>query len=111
MVRESLRRAPPGTLPDDTNAVGGYWTRNNDPEIDIVGADREPIAKRVTAVGSIKWLAEQPFDRRDLHRLVVHRAKLPGADEDTPLIAVARAGIEAEGVTAVGPQELLDAWR
>lgn len=48
VVREALRRLPDGPLPAGTGAVGGYWTRNNDPEIDIVGADREPIAKKIT---------------------------------------------------------------
>jgi hypothetical protein len=35
--------------------VGGYWTRSNKPEIDVVIADRRPIAKHIHAVGSITW--------------------------------------------------------
>ncbi|MEK8144497.1 hypothetical protein NKH18_30315 [Streptomyces sp. M10(2022)] len=82
--------------------MGGYWTRTNDPEIDIVAADRGPIAKRITAVGSIKWLENRSFDGRDLARLIVHRSQLPGADEDTPLLVVSRSGVDA---AVAGPRE------
>ena len=111
VVREALFRVREGGLPDGTGAVGGYWTRTNDPEIDIVAADRAPIAQRITAVGSVKWLENRPFDARDLARLLVHRSQLPGADEDTPLYAVARAGVTVDGVHAVGPEELITAWQ
>jgi hypothetical protein len=110
LVRQSLLRLPPGTVPSGTEAVGGYWTRTNDPEIDLVGADRAPIAKKVTMTGSIKWLENKPFDGRDLARLVVHRSRLPGADDATPLLAVSRTGTTASGVTVLGPGELLAAW-
>jgi hypothetical protein len=51
VVREGLRRLREDRLPGGTGAVGGYWTRTNDPEIDLVGADREPVAHRITFVG------------------------------------------------------------
>lgn len=111
VVRESLFRLRSGGLPDGSVVVGGYWTRTNDPEIDIVAADRGPVARRITAVGSIKWLERKRFDARDLSRLLVHRSQLPGADESTPLIAVARAGVAVDGVQAVLPDQLVDAWR
>ncbi len=112
VVREALRRLPDGRLPADTAVVGGYWTRTNDPEIDLVGADREPVARRVTFVGSIKWLERRPFDGHDLGRLLTHRDRLPGADGTTPLLAVARAGV-ATGLDVpwVGPEDLLAAYR
>ncbi|MDA0632967.1 AAA family ATPase [Nonomuraea sp. MCN248] len=109
VIRESLRRM--ADLPEETGAVGGYWTRNNDPEIDLVGADREPVAKRVTLLGSIKWLENRPFDHHDLSELIVHRSKMPGADAGTPLYAVSRAGCAVDGIRHVTPDELLDAWR
>jgi AAA+ ATPase superfamily predicted ATPase len=111
VVRESLFRLRDGGLPDDTAAIGGYWTRTNDPEIDIVAADRGPVAKRITAVGSIKWLDRKLFDAHDLSRLIVHRSQLPGADETTPLIVVPRAGVAVDGVRAVSPEQLVSAWR
>ncbi len=110
VVRQSLLRLPPGILPDDTEAVGGYWTRTNDPEIDLVGADRAPIAKKITMTGSVKWLDNKPFDARDLARLVIHRSQLPGADDTTPLLAVSRTGATSTGATVLTPDDLLAAW-
>ena len=110
VVRQSLLRLPPGILPDDTEAVGGYWTRTNDPEIDLVGADRAPIAKKITMTGSVKWLDNKPFDANDLARLVIHRSQLPGADDTTPLLAVSRTGATSTGATVLTPDDLLAAW-
>jgi hypothetical protein len=111
VIREALIRLPAGALPEGTNAIGGYWTRTNDPEIDLVGADRAPVAQRVTMVGSVKWLESKPFDARDHARLIVHRSQVPGADESTPLIAVARAGCSVADLTALSPEDLLQAWQ
>jgi hypothetical protein len=46
--------------------VGGYRTRSNSPEIDVVIADRRPVAKHIHAVGSVKWKANAAFDAHDL---------------------------------------------
>ena len=51
--------------------MGGYWTRTNDVEVDLVGADRGPVAGRIDFVGSIKWHEDRPFDDRDLAELIV----------------------------------------
>ncbi|MBB1254513.1 AAA family ATPase [Streptomyces sp. OF3] len=110
VLRDALWRLADDHLPDGTDVIGGYWTRTNDPEIDIVGGDRAPIAKKITVVGSIKWLENKPFDHRDLSRLVVHRSQLPGADDTTPLLAVARSGCIADGITHLGPSDLIKAW-
>jgi hypothetical protein len=110
VIRESLLRLPDGTLPEGTDAVGGYWTRSNDPEIDLVGADRALIAKKITLVGSIKWLENKPFDGHDLTQLIIHRNQLPGADDTTPLLAVTRSGAATSGISVLGPDELLAAW-
>lgn len=48
---------------------------------------------------------------RDLARLVAHRSRLPGADESTPLLAVTRHGTTTPGFLALGPDDLLRAWR
>ncbi|MFG2778170.1 ATP-binding protein [Streptomyces prunicolor] len=112
IIRDALWRmsADDEPLPGGTDVIGGYWTRTNDPEIDIVGADRSPIAKKITLVGSVKWLENKPFDHRDLARLITHRSQLPGADGDTPMLAVARSGCTAEGVLHLTPEDLLTAW-
>ena len=101
-------------LPESTRAIGGYWTRTNYPQIDIVCADREPVARRITAVGSAKWQDHRRFDRHDLTELIVQRSMLPGADASTPLVVVARAGvdlIDVTDVTVFTPGDLLEAWR
>ncbi|MER7793440.1 DUF234 domain-containing protein [Streptomyces sp. NPDC097640] len=110
VIRDALWRLADDRLPEGTDAIGGYWTRTNDPEIDIVGADRSPIAKKITLVGSVKWLESKPFDSRDLARLITHRSQLPGADDTTPLLAVARSGCTAEGIPHLTPDQLIRAW-
>ncbi|MEU1122351.1 DUF234 domain-containing protein [Streptomyces sp. NPDC005899] len=110
VIREALWRLTDDRLPEATNVIGGYWTRTNDPEIDLVGADRSPIAKKITFVGSIKWLENKPFDNRDLARLVTHRSQLPGTDDSTPLLAVARSGSNANGILSLTPDDLITAW-
>jgi hypothetical protein len=109
LVREALARM----LPDDrlpaAPAVGGYWTRPDDVEIDIVGADRAPVAKEPVFVGSIKWLERSPFDRHVLAALHRHRAAL--TDEPVPVVAVSRSGVDCPGLDAAcGPGDLLTAW-
>ena len=96
---------PAGT----TGVVGAYWTRTNNPEIDLVIADTQP-AKRLLGVGSIKWHETEPFGQGDLAELIVHHSQLPGADDSTSLIAISRTGVSVSGVTAVSPQDIIDAW-
>jgi hypothetical protein len=114
VIREALRRLPAGHLSDDTRVIGGYWTRSNDPQIDIVGADREPVARRITCVGSITWLERRPFGHHDLAELISHRSRLPGADDHTPMVAVSRSGASGRGADAIQvltPDDLLTAYR
>lgn len=111
VVREALRRMPPETTVAGTSVVGGYWTRSNDVEVDLVGADRAPVAGRVTFVGSVKWQQRRPFGDRDLAALVVARDRVPGADRTTPLVAVSRAHGPAPGpALTYRPEDLLAAW-
>jgi hypothetical protein len=93
--------------------VGGWWNRQNNPEIDLVGADREPVAGHVHFVGSIKWLETQPFGRREYDALVRDMLAVPGAEPDTPLVAVSRGGVMDELPLAAhwGPDDLLAAWQ
>jgi AAA+ ATPase superfamily predicted ATPase len=110
LVRESLARLLPDGLLPAAPAIGGYWTRSNDVEIDLVGADRQPVAKQLLFLGSVKWLENSTFNSHDLTALQKHRAAI--TDEPVPLVAVSRNGVGCSGVQAVyGPEELLDAWR
>ena len=111
VVREAINRLQPiGGLPE-AGAVGGYWTRTNVPEIDIVGADREPVANKIRFVGTVKWLENSPLDQHDLNRLIGHLDDIPGASKATPTIAVSRSGVTAGGAArTLGPEDLLSAW-
>ncbi|OEV02996.1 ATP-binding protein [Streptomyces oceani] len=110
LLRESLTRILPDESLPAAPAVGGYWTRSNDVEIDLVGADREPVAQRLLFFGSIKWLEHAPFDSHDLAALHKHRAAV--TDEPVPLVALSRSGVVGDGLRAAyGPEELLRAWR
>lgn len=113
VIREALDRLGAaaldlGDVPPPV--VGGYWTRTNDVEIDVVLADRAPVAKRILGVGSIKWRERAPFDMSDYADLVHHRGQLPGATADTPLLAVSRVASSIKGVTVLTPAELITAW-
>jgi hypothetical protein len=90
--------------------IGGYRTRGNDVEIDIVGADRAPVARELLLLGSVKWLENSPFGNQDVGALAYHRSRL--TDEPVPLLAVSRSGVTAGGLDgAYGPDEIVEAWR
>lgn len=109
LVRESLMRLLPSQGIPVAPTVGGYWTRSNDVEIDIVGADREPVARELLFLGSIKWLENAPFDAHDMVTLQRHRDRVTA--EPIPLLAVSRSGCSADHVDAVfGPEDLLQPW-
>jgi hypothetical protein len=112
LIRESVERlaADDPDLPE-ISVVGGYWTRTNDVEVDLVGVDQWPGASQVAMVGSIKWRERLAFDRHDLNALAVHRTEVPGA-ADARLIAVSRSGCAVTDVDrAYGPRDLIAAWR
>ncbi|SHN34979.1 ATP-binding protein [Cryptosporangium aurantiacum] len=110
VVRDALWRLADDQLPSGSDVIGSYWTRTNDPEIDIVAADRSPVAKHIAAVGSIKWHDEAAFDVRDLARLAQHRDRLPGTTPETPLFAVSRTGTRIDGLKTLTPDDLIPAW-
>lgn len=112
LVRESLARlAAVDRRLGGTAVVGGYWTRTGDLEVDLVGGDRSPVARRITFVGSIKWKERAPFDRRDLDALLATRARVPGGSA-APVLAVSRGGVKAPGIDAAfTAADLLRAWR
>ncbi|WP_433891078.1 ATP-binding protein [Streptomyces sp. CA-111067] len=112
LIRESLLRLLPDDEWPDVEAVGGWWNRQNKPEIDLVGADREPVARQVHFVGSVKWLEAAPFGRHEYEALVRDVLAVPGAEPGTPLVAVSRAGV-VEGLPLTahwGPEDLVRAW-
>ncbi|MFI5568995.1 ATP-binding protein [Streptomyces sp. NPDC051740] len=113
VIRESLMRLLPDERWPDTEVTGGWWNRQNNPEIDLIGADREPVAGAVHFVGSVKWLESQPFGRREYDALARDVLAVPGAGPDTPLVAVSRSGV-ADGLPLAahwGPEDLVHAWQ
>jgi uncharacterized protein len=109
LLRDSLARLlPTETLPG-APVVGAYWTRSNDVQIDIVGADRGPVARRLLFLGSIKWRERSPFDDHDLAALHRHMTRV--TDRPLPLVAVSRGGVRANGLAAaLAPDDLITAW-
>lgn len=114
LVRTGLARLLPDERLPGAEFVGGWWNRQNNPEIDLVGADREqPAPTRIAFTGSIKWLENDLFGKRELEKLIAGSMSIPGRDHSTPLVAVSRAGVE-EGLplaATFGPDELINAWR
>ncbi|CRK60286.1 hypothetical protein [Alloactinosynnema sp. L-07] len=98
----------------DVNVVGGWWNRQFDPEVDLVGADRAPVADRIAFAGSIKWLGTA-FDHHDLAQLHRSAAQVPGfSPGEAGLVVASLSGVSdglAESVDlVVGPEEILSAW-
>ncbi len=118
LIRESLELAAiAGSLPwPDVQAVGGWWNRQFNPEIDIIGADRAPVAQTVYFAGSVKWLSS-PFDARDLAELAASAAQVPGFDHGRcGLVIVSLSGVSPQvdstkADVVWGPSEILSAWR
>jgi uncharacterized protein len=114
MIREALSLSA-GDLPwPEATAVGGWWNRAFDPEVDLIGADAAPVARVIYYAGSVKWL-DRPFDEHDLAALRRGAPAVPGfAAERTALIAVSRAGVldGVRGQLALswGPDDVVGAF-
>ncbi|MBI3971545.1 MAG: ATP-binding protein [Chloroflexi bacterium] len=120
LVREAIERLLPDPRFGEARYVGGYWTRTNDVEVDLVGARERVAPRRVAFVGSIKWKERAPFDRQDVGALLADCDRVPGTDEKTLRVAVSRAGHAEPSAGAAGgasvdvaltPSDLLLAWQ
>jgi hypothetical protein len=118
LIRQALERAASsGDLPwPEVEGVGGWWNRRFDPEVDLVGADRVPVARRVFFVGSVKWLASA-FDEHDASALNTAAVQVPGfVPGESGRVVVSRSGV-TQGVQRSrpelvwGPDDVLTAWR
>ena len=111
LVRRSVERMLPDARFGSARHVGSYWTRSNDVEVDLVGAD-SPDPRSVTFVGSIKWRERARFTAADTRTLIRQRAAVPGA-EDALLVGVSRSGFSSDAGldVALTPADLIDAWR
>lgn len=118
LVRRSLEIAAlSGSLPwPEVEVVGGWWNRQFDPEVDLVGADRAPVAERIHFAGSVKWLASA-FGQRDLSALRGGAAQIPGFHEETTGLVVASlnglaSDVDPEMIDLLWtPENVVAAWR
>lgn len=113
IVRASIDRLLPDERFGTARHVGGYWTRDNRLEVDLVGGVAPSAPTPVAFVGSVKWRRDDVFGREDLAALAALAGRVPGADQKTALVGVSRTGFERSGAldVALTAQDLLDAWR
>ncbi|MFF5099619.1 MULTISPECIES: ATP-binding protein [Actinosynnema] len=115
LVREALEIAgQAGELPwPETAVVGGWWNRQHNPEIDLVGADRTPVAGRIDFAGSVKWIGT-PFDRHDLTALRRGALEIPGYEAGRCGLAVVSLSGEDLGGEEVdllwGAGDVMNCW-
>lgn len=110
LVHRAVERLLPDARFGPARYVGGYWTRSNDVEVDLVGADA-PDPRSVAFVGSVKWRERARFGPSDTRDLIRLRSAVPGA-EDALLVGVSRSGFAADAGLDVSltPDDLLAAW-
>jgi uncharacterized protein len=104
VIREALSLTAAELPWPMATAVGGWWNRAFDPEIDLVGADRAPVAQTIFYAGSVKWLNGK-FDNHDLAGLLRSCAAIPGFGIGGPLVGVSLSGF-SPGVA----EQLALAW-
>jgi uncharacterized protein len=91
VIRDALSRSALGLPWPEAPAVGGWWNRAFNPEVDLVGADRAPVARTLFYAGSVKWL-DRPFGDHDLAELKRGAAQVPGFDPGRTALPAASAG-------------------
>jgi hypothetical protein len=114
-IREALSLAAAELPWPEAPVVGAWWNRAFDPEIDLVGADRGPVARRLWYAGSVKWL-DHPFGSRDLAALQRGAPLIPGFEpRETALIGVSCAGFADSAATDLAlrwrPEDIVGAFR
>jgi hypothetical protein len=114
VIREALSLAVAGLTWPEAAAVGGWWNRAFDPEIDLIGADRAPVATTIWYAGSVKWL-DHPFGARDLAVLQRGAVRVPGFEPaQTALIGVSCAGFTDSAAAGLAlrwlPDDIISAF-
>lgn len=113
LVREAIEQLLPDERVPGAAYVRGYWTRQSDPEIDLVGADKPDPPARIAFLGSIKWREERRFGWHEINELRSKATRVASVGVSTPIVGVSRAGFEAGRETlalALEPRDLLTAW-
>jgi uncharacterized protein len=114
VIREALSLVVVDLPWPEATTVGGWWNRAFDPEIDLIGADRAPVARKLWYAGSVKWL-DQPFSGRELAELQRAATQVPGFDPvETALIGVSRTGFTDPAATSLAlcwlPEDIIGAF-
>jgi uncharacterized protein len=100
LLRESLARLLPSSGLPLAPVVGAYWTRSNNVEIDVVGADREgPAVRRLDEVAGAHSLRRSRPGRASASSGAPHRCTDPTAG-DQPHRCRSHADRPAGGVRA-----------
>lgn len=111
LIREAVERMLPDPAFGDAGYVGGYWTRSNSVEVDLVGASDPERPPRIAFIGSIKWREDRRFGRRDTGALIARRKDVPRTDDQTKLVGVSRSGFDRSSLDVeLGPEEIVGAW-
>ena len=96
--------------------VGGWWNRQFNPEVDLVGADQAPVARHLYFVGSVKWVGT-PFDDHDYAEMMRGAVQVPGFTLGETGVAVVSLSGLAEGRSRAslslvwGADEVLASWQ
>ena len=116
IVRSSIERmsAAGDARLGGARVVGGYWTKDNQVEVDLVGADRDEPGEglRLAFIGTVKWRSTRPLDGSDIADLEKATMRMTGADPTTPVVAVSRRGFQriARPFVGVSAEEILEAF-
>ncbi|MFV2062290.1 MAG: ATP-binding protein, partial [Chloroflexota bacterium] len=116
VVRAALDEMIPDARFAGAASIGAYWTADNAVEVDLVGADRrDPPAKRVSFIGSIKWRDGRPLSKTDHSALIRSATRVSGADATkTRTVAVSPLGANADATSVfdvvLDADDILGAW-
>ena len=113
LVRSAIERLLPDPRFGEARLVGAYWTRDHSVEVDLVGTDRDGPDAQVAFTGAVKWRASRPFDADDAGLARRLGREVPGWQPTTSTVGVSRTGFTDDAAldVALGPDELLAAWR
>jgi AAA+ ATPase superfamily predicted ATPase len=115
LVRESIDEMIPDPRFGNAAVAGAYWTADNAVEVDLIGADRrDPPARQISFLGTIKWRDNKPIGMADYADLITAGANIPGVRPTTLKVAVSRLGGDASAKAAfdvvLDADDVLAAW-
>lgn len=114
LIREAIGQVLPDDRLPDARYVGGYWTRQNEPEIDLIGADKQDPPAKVAFIGSIKWREDhRSFGWHEINDIRAKAASVAGVTPSTPVVGVSRSAFgpgHEELALALTAEDVIAAW-